>query len=190
MEILDKLLLDLNESVVRSELDPVPIVANICGVSLKNYAVTEEVLFASRLFSNNLHEVSLMSYFKRTTFSDDKEVVRSRIDLCKFIGLYLKKLKLQLVFGRNGNSSGEVIVGLFTSYGLHILQVMIEVVKKENANELRSAALIPVKNLLRLYKCIDQDRLEDAFTSESVKLDEVYSLLLQILQFSKSKISK
>ena len=190
MEILDKLLLDLNESVVRSELDPVPIVANICGVSLKNYAVTEEVLFASRLFSNNLHEVSLMSYFKRTTFSDDKEVVRSRIDLCKFIGLYLKKLKLQLVFGRNGNSSGEVIVGLFTSYGLHILQVMIEVVKKENANELRSAALIPVKNLLRLYKCIDKDRLEDAFTSESVKLDEVYSLLLQILQFGKSKISK
>ena len=49
MEILEKLLLDLNESLTCAELDPVPIVANISGISLKNYAATEEVLVSSRL---------------------------------------------------------------------------------------------------------------------------------------------
>ena len=68
----------------------------------------------------------------------DKEIIKSKVQLLKFIALVLKILR------NNGQFS-------FDSYRVGIFIVLYDVFRREDSGDIRAASLQPLKNIIRGY---------------------------------------
>lgn len=160
MDVLEKLLFDLQASTGEGQTDSVLSSSDIAD------NISHHCSFNLNLFGTELDYVlffliqsesppNIMEFLSLRT--KDKDIVKAKSILLKFLASLIKQI---------GSS--------VDTFGLVIFTACINIFKKDESNEVKAAALLPVKNLLRLSAAVPAYRLSET----DVQPESLYSLLI------------
>eukprot|EP01035_Chromulina_nebulosa_P020709 gene20709-26847_t len=96
--------------------------------------------------------------------SKDKEIIKSKVQLLKFIALILKIVRNNTQFS-------------FDSYRVCIFIVLYDVFRREDSGDIRAASLQPLKNIIRATPL--------SFSAEAIRLDMLYDNLITEMKQTK-----
>lgn len=174
MELLEKLLVDLHESIENQDLqvDAVSLVANIEGLALAEMD-SADLEYTTTLIFHSTSPPSLVMFLEQSSRSKDKEIIGAKKHALKFMALFVKAMPYMV-----------------EKFNVEVLMSLIDLFKKETSGEVKSCLLLPVKNILRMcYKTEAKDRTS-LMSAEEVHLDLIYRVLIDELSQSPSKLGK
>lgn len=165
MDVFEKLLCDLAVSVEdeAAMLDPETIVQNIdFQLTQSDFNDTDVETILCYFFQSEAPPC-LIKFIVSTMKTKDKMLVKAKCQALKSLAAFVKNL-------------GAPITTYIASLHLFVLDVL----RREDSNEVKASALIFLRNLLR--------HVNSNFTPEQLSLNDLYTTIIELLQIKKTPL--
>jgi hypothetical protein len=186
MDSLDRLLTELRQCLGDDggAQDPVSIAENIEAVALSETNDADKLLCMNMLFKSD-SPPNLLTFIKECIGTKEKSIINTKVKLLKFIALFVK-----------------LNVGNMDHYAPLVVCELFSVLKREDNGPTRTALLIPIKTILRVYWRQEMefskvtttvqhaDSIRDAMAGEKIAIEDMYDKLIADLRFNKKTSPK
>lgn len=182
MDVLEKLLLDLNQSIeARDQYSNCSsIISSIESIALSPLDTTElEICTGYLIHSEN--PPSIVEYLIQTSRFKDREIIKAKVSGLKFLANYVK-----------------IYPEICSIHVEYLITTLIDAYKKEESGEVKAALLLPLKNILRVRipsrastspSSNNGQFIYPPLDSDAIKLNVLYTALIDELRFGK-KVTK